>query len=190
MDKSQLRKEISQKRRMLDDDFVKNASQIIVGTLQNLSELKSANIVLSYMPYGKEVDIDPLNRWLLDQGKTLCLPRVTGPTKMEARMVNDLINGLSKGPFGILEPTADNELIDAAEIDLVLVPGLAFDKTGNRMGHGAGYYDRFLTTCSEKAKFVGVAYWFQIFDTIPAYLYDVRVHKIVTEKHTIDLIKL
>jgi len=172
---------------MLGFDFVKNASQIIVGNLQNLSELKSANTVLSYMPYGNEVDIIPLNGWILDQGKILCLPRVISPTEMEARVVNDLKNGLSKGSFGIFEPTADNELVDAAEIDLVLVPGLAFDKSGNRMGHGAGYYDRFLTACSKKSLFVGVAYGFQVFDSIPSDSYDVRVHKIVTEKYTIDL---
>ncbi|NLX63581.1 MAG: 5-formyltetrahydrofolate cyclo-ligase [Clostridiaceae bacterium] len=187
MDKSQLRKEISQKRRMLDDDFVKNASHIIVETLKNLSELRTANIVLSYMPYGKEVDISPLNRWILDQGKILCLPRVVSPTEMEVRIVKDLENGLSKGSFGIWEPTAENELIDAARINLALVPGLAFDKSGNRMGHGAGYYDRFLSACSKSALFVGVAYRFQVFDSIPTDLYDVRVHKIVTEKHSIVL---
>lgn len=187
MDKSQLRKNISQKRRMLDDDFARSASRTIVRTLRNISELKSANIVLSYMPYGKEVDISPLNRWILEQGKILCLPRVKSPTEMEARIVNDLINGLSKGSFGILEPTVDNEFVDSAEIDLVLVPGLAFDKNGNRMGHGNGYYDRFLSLCSKKTMFIGVAYSFQVLDSIPSDLYDVKVHKIVTEKYTIDL---
>lgn len=187
MDKSQLRKEISQKRRTLDDDFVKAASETIVGTLKNLSELRSANIVMSYMPHGKEVDINPLNGWILDQGKILCLPRVISPTEMEARIVTSLKHGLSNGSFGIMEPTADNQLIENSKIDIVLVPGLAFDKTGNRMGHGAGYYDRFLSNCPKRTLFVGVAYWFQVFDSIPSDLYDVRVHKIVTEKHTIDL---
>jgi len=190
MDKNQLRKEIKQKRSMLDDDFVRKASKIIVGTLQNLSELRSANVVLSYMPYGKEVDVSSLNRWILDEGKVLCLPRVISQTEIEARRVNNLENGLSKGPFGILEPTTDNELIDVAQIDLVLVPGLAFDKNGNRMGHGAGYYDRFLSACTKSTLFVGVAYMFQVFDSIPADLHDVRVHKIVTEKHIMDLTEL
>ncbi len=186
MDKRQLRKEINKKRKMLDENNVKDASEKIVETLQNLLDLKSSNIVLSYMPYGNEVDIKPLNQWILSQGKVLCLPRVISPTEMEPRIVNNLERGFYKSSFGILEPTVENVLIDKANIDLVLAPGLAFDRTGNRMGHGSGYYDRFLISCSKRTLFVGVGYSFQVLDSIPFDSYDVKVHKIVTEEYTID----
>lgn len=190
MDKRQLRKGINEKRKMLDENHVKIASEKIVITLQNLSDLKSANTVMSYMPYGNEVDIKPLNQWILSQGKILCLPRVISPTEMEPRIVNNLERGLYKSSFGIFEPTVENVLTDKANIDLVLVPGLAFDKNGNRTGHGSGYYDRFLSSCKKRTLFIGIAYTFQVLDSIPSDPYDVKVHKIVTEEYTIDLIKL
>ena len=190
MDKSQLRKEISQKRKMLNTNYVLSASGTIIKTLQALSDIKTANIIMSYMPYGKEVDIKPLNQWILDQGKVLCLPRVISTTEMEARAADTLKHGFYKGTFGILEPPIENQLIDNTEIDIVLVPGLAFDKAGNRMGHGGGYYDRFLSSCSNKTLFVGVVYSFQVFDSIPSDLYDVKIHKIVTEEYTIDLTEI
>ncbi len=187
MDKSKLRKEIIEKRNLLDENTVKSASKTIVKTLQSLPDLKQAKIVLSYMPYGKEVDIRPLNQWILNQGKVLCLPRVINKTEMEARAVNDISQGLLKSGFGVLEPTYDNELIDTDKIELILVPGLAFDKTGNRMGHGNGYYDRFLASCSTNTILIGIAYAFQVFDSIPFDKYDVKVNKLITEKFILNL---
>ena len=105
---------------------------------------------------------------------------------MEPRIVNNINQGLFKSDFGILEPTEDNELIDINKIELILVPGLAFDKNGNRMGHGNGYYDRFLSSCSTSTIFIGIAYSFQVFNTIPFDKYDVKIHKLITEKFTIN----
>lgn len=189
MNKIELRKEISKKRKLLDINEAKKASEIIVNKMQGLADLKSAKLVFSFMPYGKEVDIKPLNQWILDQGKTLCLPRVINQTEMEPRVVNNINQGFSKSAFGVLEPTGNNELIDIDKIDLILVPGLAFDKSGNRMGHGKGYYDRFLSRCPKSTLFIGVAFSFQILDSIPFNKFDVKVHSIITEKYTIDFIR-
>ncbi|NLE25737.1 MAG: 5-formyltetrahydrofolate cyclo-ligase [Clostridiaceae bacterium] len=186
MDKSKLKTEIIEKRKLLDESTVKNASETIVRTLQSIPAFKQAKVVLSYMPYGKEVDIRPLNQWILDQGKVLCLPKVISKTEMEARAVNDISQGLYKSGFGVLEPTYDNELMDIDKIELVLVPGLAFDKTGNRMGHGNGYYDRFLASCPTNTILIGIAYAFQVFDSIPFDQYDVKVHRLITEKFTLN----
>lgn len=190
MEKNQLRKEISKKRNQLNENAAKNASETIVRTLESLPDLLQAKVIFSYMPYGKEVDIKPLNQWILDQGKVLCLPRVINSVEMEAREVNSINNeGLFESSFGILEPTTENKLVDIDKIDSIIVPGLAFDKTGNRMGHGRGYYDRFLSRCPATTIFIGVAYSFQVFNSIPFDNYDVKVHKVITEEYTINLIK-
>ena len=186
MIKSELRKEIIERRKFLDENTVISASETIVKTLQSLPELQNTKVVLSYMPYGKEVDIKSLNQWILNQGKTLCLPRVISKMEMEPRIVNNIKQSFHKSGFGILEPTEDNELINISKIDLVLVPGLAFDKNGNRMGHGNGYYDRFLSSCSTSTIFIGVAYSFQVFNTIPFDKYDVKIHKLITEESTMN----
>ncbi|MGI6124150.1 MAG: 5-formyltetrahydrofolate cyclo-ligase [Acetivibrionales bacterium] len=190
MEKNQLRKEISKKRNQLNENAAKNASETIVRTLESLPDLLQAKVIFSYMPYGKEVDIKPLNQWILDQGKVLCLPRVINSVEMEAREINSINNeGLFESSFGILEPTTENKLVDIDKIDSIIVPGLAFDKTGNRMGHGRGYYDRFLSRCPATTIFIGVAYSFQVFNSIPFDNYDVKVHKVITEEYTINLIK-
>ncbi len=185
MNKNDIRKEIIKKRSLLDDNEVNNASKIIINRLKDLYELKSAKVIFSYMPYGKEVNIKPLNQWILDQSKILCLPRVISQTEMETRTVTNINHGLEKSSYGILEPTENNELTDIEKIDLILVPGIAFDKAGNRMGHGNGYYDRFLSRCPKSTLFIGISYSFQVFDAIPSYQYDVKMHKIITENFTI-----
>lgn len=186
MDKSELRKDISEKRELLDETIVKNASETILTTLQSLSDIKTSKAILSYMPKGNEVDIKPLNQWILDQGKILCLPRVISQTEMEVRVITNVNNGLKKSSYCIFEPTDSHELIDIGNIDLILVPGVAFDKSGNRMGHGKGYYDRFLARCKDSTTFIGIAYSFQVFDTILSDQYDVKMDRIITEKYTIE----
>ncbi|MGI6086240.1 MAG: 5-formyltetrahydrofolate cyclo-ligase [Acetivibrionales bacterium] len=189
MNKTDLRKYIFEKRRLLDINEVNIASEVIVGSIKELAAIKFAKLVFSYMPYGKEVDIKPLNQWVLDQGKKLCIPRVINKTEMEPRIVRNINQGLLKNSFGILEPAISHELADYYEIDLILVPGLAFDKSGNRIGHGNGYYDRFLSRCPKSTLFIGVAFSFQVFDSIPFDKHDVKLHSLITEKYTLDFIR-
>lgn len=181
MKKDLLRESVLKKRKTLASDEVKRASENIVTILKKLPLIKESNVIMSYMPYGNEVDIKPFNQWILESGKYLLLPRVLDNSTMDAVKVNDIISGLVKSSFGILEPASDKESFDINLIDVVLVPGVAFDKQGNRLGHGRGYYDRFLSHCKSSTVFLGIAYSFQVLDSIPSDEYDIRVHKVITE---------
>lgn len=181
MDKNKLRKEIHEKRNQLTEFEVEKASKVIIKNLLNKSEFWSAKVILSYMPYGKEVDVTFINQWILDQEKVLCVPRVKNATIMEAVAVSSLVDEMTKSSFGIYEPSVHKEAFDINKIDLILVPGVAFDISGNRMGHGRGYYDRFLAQCPEHTAFWGIAYSFQVLESIPFDQYDIKVHKIITD---------
>jgi 5-formyltetrahydrofolate cyclo-ligase len=90
------------------------------------------------------------------------------------------LDELSPGTFGILEPAGEKG-ISPEEIDLVVVPGVAFDKRGNRMGYGAGYYDSFLPKLRPEVKKVAVAFEIQVTDSLPAEEHDVKMDLIITE---------
>lgn len=190
MDKSLLRKIVLDKRKSLTLEEVNQASGIIVERLSNLSFVKESSVIMTYMPYGNEVDITPLNQWILNQGKTLLLPRVISKNatmssnivaEINAFKVDSLSDGFVRGSFGILEPSIDKEPYDISKIETILVPGVAFDKQGNRIGHGKGFYDRFLAKCEINTVFIGVGYTFQVFDSIPFNEHDIRVHYVITD---------
>ena len=104
---------------------------------------------------------------------------------MDAYEILDLEKETTKGSFGILEPinevVEDKRLIKPEEIDLVIVPGVAFDKNMNRIGFGGGFYDRYLSLLKSSCKKVGLAYQFQIVEKIETEEHDMKVDMIVTE---------
>lgn len=181
MEKKLLRESVLNKRKSLTPDEVRKASEAIVAKLAQSSCIKGSNVIMSYMPYGNEVDIKPFNKWVLDCGKILLLPRVLNDSDIDAVRVNDIDTGLVKGSFGILEPASEKESFSTDLIDVILVPGVAFDVQGNRLGHGRGYYDRFLALCKSDTVFLGIAYSFQVFGSIPFDECDIRVHEVITE---------
>ena len=181
MEKFIIRKTVLNKRKNLTTDEVKIASYVIVNKLTDLPCIIDSKVIMSYMPYGNEVDIRPLNQWILNQGKILCLPRVISDSQIEAVAVDNLNEGFAKGSYGIQEPDRSNEAFDIKKIDTILVPGVAFDIKGNRLGHGRGYYDRFLALCDKHTIFLGIGFSFQLLDYIPSNQYDVKVHRVITE---------
>ncbi len=93
---------------------------------------------------------------------------------------------LTAGPFGILEPQASALEIDPDDLDLVLCPGLAFSTSGNRLGQGGGYYDRYLPKAT-KARRIGIAFNLQLRDSIPSNPHDIAMHEIVTESQHLTI---
>lgn len=186
-DKRSLRKIMHEKRNSLSSHEVAKASGKIVEKLVNLPYVKESRIIMSFMPYGNEVNIIPLNEWILEQGKALCIPRVLDGTNMDAVKIDSIMTGLVKNSYGIYEPSKDLKPIEPEKIELILVPGVAFDINGNRLGHGKGYYDRFLLNRSKNAITLGIAYSFQVLDSIPHDEHDVRLDGIVTESEVILL---
>jgi len=131
----------------------------------------------AYMPIRGEVDVRPLMLRWLERGRRLFLPRVRG-RELEMVEVTDLKRDLAPGRFGILEPRGEG----GSELPLVvLVPGVVFDREGYRIGYGAGFYDRFLAAKGERVA-IGVAYRFQIVDSLPHDEHDRKMMLVVCEE--------
>lgn len=138
-----------------------------------------ADTVFCYAGTLHELDTSMILKAALDQGKKLVLPRVEGKTSMTARCIRDL-SELVPGPMGLSEPPESAPIVPADAISLILVPGLAFDRLGYRLGHGGGYYDRYLTEVS--CPCIGLCPEENLADALPHEPHDVRVSQILTEK--------
>jgi 5-formyltetrahydrofolate cyclo-ligase len=178
-DKRILRKKFLAARAALAPDEVEEKSRKIMGVLFSLEELLKAQAVMFYVDARNEVKTKDAITWALNAGKRVAVPKVTGVRRLAAVEIKSL-EELSPGCFGILEPVRDDG-ISPAEIDLVIVPGVAFDKSGYRLGYGAGYYDNFLPLLRPEVKKVAVAFEMQVVDRIPAERHDVRMDMIITE---------
>lgn len=155
-------------------------SALILSQLEKMTVFQEAKTVLLYYPKNNEVDVLPLfKRYKRD--KVLLLP-VTHRRGMTANPYegNDKMH---RGKVGIPEPTTPPY---EGEIDLIIVPAVAFDKQGNRLGRGGGYYDRFLKKQSH-ATFIGVGYDFQLVDEVPVRKHDQKMHRIILPSQTIQV---
>ncbi len=138
---------------------------------------KQAKTVMFYMSFGGEVDTADMIKAAQKLGKIVVVP-VCGRNRMMSPCLLKDRGTLLRGPYGIREP-ALKKPVNLKSLDLVIVPGLAFDKKGRRLGRGKGYYDRFLPNIPEHSVAVGLAYDFQILPFIPTTKHDVNVHKVV-----------
>lgn len=153
----------------------------------DLPEYARTRCILLYWSCHNEVHTHDLVRVALQERRKVLLPRCdTDRREITPHQVTDLSRDLEVGPFGILQPRADStEVPDLYEIEMCVVPGIAFDPEGHRVGRGLGYYDRFLRKLSANAKRIGVAHAFQIVSKIYPTDGDVRLEKVVTEKGTL-----
>ena len=140
---------------------------------------QSARAVFLYCAVRNEPDTGPLLSAALREGKTLLLPKCDPkrPGVMRAACCSALEN-LVSGRFGIPEPAEPDggDSLDAPEPDLVVLPGVVFDRFGGRLGYGGGYYDRFLARTTGSPALVGLAYAFQVVEALPLEPWDMRVH--------------
>ncbi|OYT27742.1 5-formyltetrahydrofolate cyclo-ligase [Thermoplasmatales archaeon ex4572_165] len=177
--KEKLRKEIKQKRRNISKEENRKKSKEIKEKLFGLKEYKDAKIVLFYVSYDGEVFTHELIKEALDDKKVV-VPISNKKDCSLSLSILEFWDDLIEGPYRILEPKKDCiKEISIDEIDLIVVPGVAFDENGNRLGHGKGYYDRLLE--KTKAKTVGLAFEFQIVKNIPTDRNDVPVDLIITK---------
>lgn len=156
----------------------KEKSQLIKEKLFRLKIFKKAKRIMFYMAYDGEVETEEMIKESLNKGKIVCVPVCDQKRK---RIIPCRIEGntiFKKGPYGIKEPSIKVPL-PIKDLDLVIVPGLAFDRKGNRLGRGKGYYDRFLKKISPKTISVGLAFDFQIFNHLPVSTSDVAVDKVL-----------
>ncbi|RMA93197.1 5-formyltetrahydrofolate cyclo-ligase [Hydrogenothermus marinus] len=175
--KKSIREKILEKRNK--HRYAEEDSKRIIDKLINLPQLKKADTIMLYYPHKNEVNILPLFYKLSD--KTFLFPKTTSEDILPVKV--DSLDNFSKGRFGILEP--QGELFNPKDIDIVIVPAVAFDETGHRIGYGKGYYDRFLKKTD--ALKIGVAYDFQVLDKFPTEHHDIPVDLIVTPTKIIKI---
>lgn len=177
--RERLRKAMLAKRRALSPVFRDAASESAQRFLLNSLIWQNARTVFLYCATRNEPDTRLLLSAALCEGKTLLLPKCAEKQAGVMRAVHcSALEQLVPGAFGILEPEEpDNECLpDALEPDLIVVPGVVFDRSGGRLGYGGGYYDRFIAKTGGAPALVGLAYAFQIVDTLPLEPWDIRVH--------------
>lgn len=159
----------------------------ITERLLALPEMQEAEQVLFYASLAEEVDTRPLLRAWLDRGRIPLLPGVEGRGgPLWAAPVHDLGADLKPGAYGILEPDRSRTgTVDWRTIQVVVLPALAFDLRGYRLGRGGAYYDRSLRSLAPHARRIGLAFECQIVERLPAERHDVPVHRVVTEERVI-----
>ncbi len=166
-------------RSQMDNEAILRDSRAIAKTVVALPEYRNAGCIMAYAPIQNEVMASLITELAERDGKKVCLPRIADKTMIEA--VPKENHPLLRNTFGINEPSIEVKAIDPTMLDLVLVPGVAFDRSGNRIGFGKGYYDRFLRLLRPDCALIALAYDFQVLDAIPHNDADTKVHTIVTE---------
>jgi len=171
--KSSLRQQLREQLKKLTAASRHQASIQMAAFLPEFAAWNVARRIYAFSPLTNEPD---LTRWDWS-GKSLALPRMTA-TGLEFHQVSGF-SALPIHSLGMAEPPADAPA--ALPPDLVLVPGLGFDRQGHRLGRGAGYYDRFLATLPSATWRIGVGFECQVRDSIPTEPHDIRLHGLVTE---------
>jgi len=192
--KRKLRQEFLKKRDNLSRDEIGSKSEKIEKRLFALPEFQRAKTVMFYVSFRSEVETEKMTRNALKLKKKIVIPVVHGE-KIVVSEIKNLKKELTKGNFGIKEPKKEfRRRVNQKEIDLVVVPGVVFDKRGGRLGYGRGYYDRFLRSKSIRSRMsrsrqcalIGLAFDLQIARKIPLVKGDMKVDKIVTESGIVD----
>lgn len=186
--KKALRASIKQKRRALSIEYRQQASRKMQAELTKLHCYQAAEYIMLYMAMQDEVQLDELIAMVLKDGKKAVIPLVTGAGLMEAVELSDMAD-LVPDKYGIKTVSEEKQrLIAPDKIDLIIVPGVAFDKAGHRLGMGGGFYDRFMLRASRAVR-AALAYDCQLLAAVPAEVHDLTVDYIITEKQNIVLIK-
>ena len=179
MNKQELRRQLLALRNSLSPVQVEESSAAVCRQLLASSCYAKARVLMGYLAFGRELSLDALLLRALEEGKRVCVPRITSATEMEAAELTDLAE-LVPDRYGIRSVPCPARLVLPEELDLVLVPGVAFGRDGSRLGMGAGYYDRFLLRAPQAVQ-VGVAYAGLLQAQLPMEEHDVSLSYIVTE---------
>lgn len=183
MPKAMLRKSLLARRMALAAHEKSLADEAIQDKFLALPEYGAADSVALYFAAHNEVSTGKIIARALQEGKALFLPAVEGETMFFRRItaLADLVNG----SFGIKQPSAGCAAANPEDICQIVVPGVGFDLSGQRIGYGKGYYDRALHLLEGKGKFTAFCYEFQLVDSLAGEQHDVNMDRIITERRII-----
>ncbi len=177
--KNQLRKELIRARGLLSEEALRRSDEAIREQVLTMPEFRDAKVIYSYCSVQSEVDTRGLMRAALEQGKTVAVPVIFGAGQMRPRRLSRM-EDLVDGAWGIPTAPESEPWVEEKDIDLILVPGLAFDHGGFRIGYGGGFYDRLLSTARGLA--VGLTRECFMLPRVPVEDFDQAVDCIATEK--------
>ena len=175
MDKKALRAEIRAKKRAMTAQEIEEKSAALAKAFYETAEYKNAKTIYGYLPYHQEVRTTQMLAHALADGKRVAVPKVYGDT-MKFILLSDLTQ-VAKGYAGIPEPIADGP-VAADPTALVLMPGLAFDPDGHRLGYGGGFYDKFLAAEPDHPT-LALCYDFQMLPHLDTESYDIPVDRVL-----------
>ena len=185
-EKTALRSHIRAVLAAMTPSFLAEASNLAIALLAKQRMWKEAQSVLLYAPLPEELDIWPLLSIALKEGKMVALPRYIQKDKSYVICpVSDPENDLQIGQFGIREPASHCLPAPISQLDFVLVPGVAFDLHGRRLGRGRGFYDQLLKAV--RGKTCGIAFDEQIVETVPVEPHDILVNSILTPSRWVEV---
>ena len=187
IERERVRTETLHRREALTSEERTRLSQCIIDSTAHWIQREGFNSVMLYLNIRSEVETTGLLEGLLDSGKPVCAPVVdTEQLELVPRRIQRPKTELVRHPYGMLEPSETCPLFPTEQLQLIVVPGIAFDRRGYRLGYGKGFYDRFLTKCPD-AVAIGLAYEIQLVeDTFPQ-AWDVPVQHIFTETGRIGI---
>jgi len=164
----------------LEDKKIKDNK--IFNKLINNDDFKKAINYFLFVSFRSEIETKTIINYLIDRNKNVFVPKVVGNI-MKLYQIKSLEEDLEKGVMGIKEPKESLKELTDEKLDFILMPGLAFDNLGGRIGYGGGYYDKFLSSLDylNAVPKIAIAYKFQVINHIPMNDYDIRVDNIITD---------
>ena len=182
--KAELRKQCMEREAGFTENYMAESNAGIIRNLFSLNEFQNAETVLFFYGIRSEPDTREMMRRAFELGKTVALPKTHPKGVMAARKIGSF-DELTPSRFGIPEPAESAPGIEPDELDFIVVPAVAFDRDGYRLGRGAGYYDRYLSSTSEFT--CGVVREKMLVSRVPREKHDIRVNCVVTENKIIRL---
>ena len=190
MNKEEIRRKILKKRLSLSSEDIRDKSRQVFLNLAETVEYRNSQNIMFYVATRSEVQTEEMIKMSIKMGKNVFVPIILPEClNLAPSKIFDFDSELEKGKKGILEPKKEYyRLFPPEDIDLIIIPGVAFDFNGNRIGRGFGYYDNFLRKVRPSAKIIALAFEMQVVKKIPNDINDIPVHKIITEKRIINSI--
>lgn len=174
-EKEKLREVMFARRKSLNHKEKRKHDKDICESLKKIILIKSPQVIHSYLPIKGEIDITPLLKWSMEKGIKVVCPKVL-PKRQMSNLELISFKEIEVGPFRTIHPAGGIEYDGI--IDLIILPGLAFDNSFNRLGYGGGYYDRFLVKHPDAYK-VAVLYSFQLIESVPVEDHDVKMDQLI-----------
>lgn len=179
--KRELRQNMLHKRSELNSASKKKLDDLIYEKLISDKRISDARVIFIYVSYRDEVDTINFINYCLSKQKNVCVPKIISLKEGMKAVKIFTLNDLKPNKMGILEPKNIEYSVSPEELEMILLPGLAFDNEGGRLGYGGGFYDKFLSDVPEKVIKLGLGYSFQVLDKVPMEQYDKPIDGIITD---------